>query len=1144
MLHDAMRRFALALSMLATLAVSAPVYAGSAEALWAYETTGGYLDSSPAIADLDGDGSPDVCIASLIGPVFALDAFGREIWAIDLKERITIAPTAVDVSGDGAPELLVLAQTGRLYCLEGRSGDVVWIYDIPSATRVDSVADPMSEYSGAAPIKHGGTAIIAVDMDGDGALEIVTNTVTGTVVCLNASGDLLWSYDAGESLPSAPAVGDLDGDGVAEVVVGSFEHPVIALSADGAELWKHGRDLELAGVGRNADVTSLVIVDLDGDGSGEIVTYDQSTMIALNGDGQPRWATVAARRKVDASLTVVDADRDGSPEIYAVDLTGDVVRVNADGSLIWTTNIGQRCRRSFSAADVDGDGDIEIVVGAYTGKIHVLTPGGVIEDELAIGSGTNATSTLADLLGDGSVCVVTPEITGNLSVYRWAAGAATPTILLPGYRGGNARTASEFASSVERTRLFDKLSTGSAYGRSPAFVAEIANPSRDRLTVELTVADDHGVVAEERRTVRGRSGRARASYDGSRLVGNAVYTCTVRGADGIVETHTFSYAVVPYAAALTALQEQSERIAALLPNVPDGSGVVERHAHLQMSLSAPAAKIAALDGLTALQLRALRDELAGLSDGFDAVETLVGAAAEAGTVLRVSAANPWAPFGGVRELSENRMGTDSLSVEGFQGEVESAALSVWNFSGTAKTLRVTMGALTHGDTSVSDAVTLREVVSVATQMADMSADALPRLNESRTVVVPAWSARQLWLEVNTTNLSAGSWTGEVRLKNMGVDAAEVSAPLTATVWSIPQSREHAFKLCGWSNTSPDGVLRDMFDHGMNVFTDAHAVLFEYDAEGSIVSADYSELDAYMATHAPEGTALFHSLVRLSGPAEADSPVWKKAYAAAVRRFSAHIIEIGFGYDDYAYYPVDEPGIEEGRNVARFVKLASIAHEADPDLRIYTNPAGPTKQWLTDMMPYADIYAPMHVSSWQNDPDMAERMAEMHADAEEMWTYTCAHNAKHQSPLGYYRAQMWMCFNHRHVGGGFYTYSRGAEGFWHQVGGEYSLVYQGDAGPVPSKRWEAVRDGTEDYSMLMALRVAAEAPGADPALAERARVLLSGQAVTVGDFCNNDDDGTIPGKAGLPAVRALADRRYATVTSARRELRDLLQLFGE
>ena len=81
-------------------------------------------------------------------------------------------------------------------------------------------------------------------------------------------------------------------------------------------------------------------------------------------------------------------------------------------------------------------------------------------------------------------------------------------------------------------------------------------------------------------------------------------------------------------------------------------------------------------------------------------------------------------------------------------------------------------------------------------------------------------------------------------------------------------------------------------------------------------------------------------------------------------------------------------------------------------------------------------------------------------------------------------------------------------------------------------------------MLMALRVAAEAPGADPALAERARVLLSGQAVTVGDFCSNDDDGTIPGKAGPPAVRAVADRRYATVSSARRELRDLLQLFGE
>jgi len=1127
-------------ALLVTFALSMPALAANREKLWVYETTGGYLDSSPAIVDLDGDGSLDIAMTSIAGPVFALDAFGCDIWRTDLKERISIAPTAADVTGDPGPELLVLAQSGRLYCLEGRTGDIAWLYDVIAGAKLDTVTEYTKRYSPNEGIKHGGTTIVAADINADGLVEVITNTLEGTVVCLNGNGDALWTYEAGERLPCAPAVGDLDGDGTAEVVVGSFEHPAIALSADGSLLWRYSRNPDLPLVGRNFDVTSPVIADLNSDGTSEVITFDQNTMTALNGDGSILWTAIASRRKVDASITVADADMDGSPEIYCVDLTGDVVRVNADGERLWTTNIGQRCRRSFSVADVDGDSVMELVVGAYTGKIHIITPDGTIEDELTIGAGTNATSTVADLLGDGSICVVTPEITGNLSVYHWPATDRNRTILVSGYRGGNSRTASSFVSQAGQRRLITHLSTGTPYERRPVFEVEISNPTRDRLTVELSISDGDGIVAEESKNITRTLGRVRVPYDGARFSGNALFACTVSNSSGIIEKHSFTVPVVPYRSMLDSLNAQNDRIRSLLDEVPYKSGLSERHAYLSNSLPNLSATTDDLSRLSALQLRALRDNLSTLRDNLSAVQTLAENAVRAGTSIAVSAANPWAPFGGVAELSEDRMGPDSLSVEAFQGEVESAALNIWNFSGTAKTLRITMSGLTDGETSVDDAVTVREVVSVATQMSDMASDALPKLNEARTIVVPAWSARQLWLEITTEDLTPGEWSGSVHLKDMDVSANEASAPLTVSVWPVAQSREHIFKLCGWANTAPEGVLEDMFNHGMNVFTDARPVPYQFDGDGNIVSADYSTLDPYMESHAQEGTPMFHSLVRLSGPAEAFSPVWKQAYDAAVKQFTAHIIEIGFGYNDYAYYPVDEPGIEEGRNVARFVKWASITHEADPNIRIYTNPAGVTKEWLAEMMPYADIYAPMHIGSLEDDP----RLDEMRADAEEMWTYTCAHNAKHQSPLGYYRAQMWMCFDFGATGGGFYTYTRGSDAFWHMVGGEYSLVYSGENGPVPSKRWEAVRDGTEDYSMLMALKTAAEAPDADVKLARRARELLSGNVVTVGRFCSMDDDGTIPGENGLPGVRKIADRRYATILSVRRQIRDLLVAFAK
>jgi hypothetical protein len=1140
----AVRRFMYVLAMCATLVFAVPVAASNAELLWIYETTGGYLDSSPAVTDLDGDGSPDICIASLVGPVFALDAFGREIWTIDLKERITTAPTAADVNGDASPEVLVLTQTGKLFCLEGRTGDIIWISDIVSGAMLDNVEYLSSEYNPNAPIKHGGTTIVAADINADGVVELVVNTITGLVVCLNASGESLWTYDTGTDLQTAPAVGDLDGDGVAEVVVGTLDHPAICLSVDGKLRWKYDADPDLEPKGRNMDITSPVIADLDGDGASEVVTFDENVMVALDADGGVVWKTEATRSRVDATLSVADADEDGSPEIYTVDMSGNVVRVNADGAQMWTQNIGQRCRRSFSVADVDGDGVIEIVVSGYTQKIHVFTPDGVIEEEIAIGPATNASSTVVDLLGDGGMCLVTPEATGNLTIHRWAPGSEDSKILVSGYRGGNTRTGSSFTPTVERTRLFETISTGSLYDRRSDFVVELLNPAKDHLTVDLVIADGNGAIDETTKALRGKSGRVRLSYDGDRLVGNAVFTCTVSNADGVVEAHTFTQAVVPYDATQKELLAQADQIAAVLPELPDMSGVAERHAYLVAGLRSLESKTDELDDMSAIQLRELRDELSTLSENLVTLETLVRSARDAGAALVVSVANPWAPFGGMDELSEDRMGGGALSVEAFAGEVESAALNIWNFSGVAKTLRVKMSALTAGDETVNDAVTIREVVEVATQRGKMSADAIPGLNGSSTIVVPAWGARQIWLEVHTADLVAGDWTGEIQLRNMAVGLEEVSVPLTVSVWPVAQSREHVFDFCGWHNTSEKGVLDDMFSHGMNVFTDLGAVPFTYDADGNILSADFSVLDPYMATHAPQGTAMLHSLVRLEGPAEQFDPIWNKAYDAAVKQFASHILEIGFGYDDYAYYPVDEPGLMDGRNVARFMQWAPITRKADPNIRIYTNPVGMPHEWLLEMNPYVDIYAPMHSGTWHQNNEVDNMVETMHEAGHELWTYTCADNAKHLSPLGYSRGQMWGSFNDGHTGGGMWTYSSGnGEKDWHTTT-DYNLVYRGVDGPVPSKRWEAVRDGSEDYSMLMALKTAANAPGADPALAARARALLSGDVVTVGNYWGLDDDGVLPGKEGMPAVRKLADRRYAKIMQVRREMSDLLALFGE
>ena len=83
---------------------------------------------------------------------------------------------------------------------------------------------------------------------------------------------------------------------------------------------------------------------------------------------------------------------------------------------------------------------------------------------------------------------------------------------------------------------------------------------------------------------------------------------------------------------------------------------------------------------------------------------------------------------------------------------------------------------------------------------------------------------------------------------------------------------------------------------------------------------------------------------------------------------------------------------------------------------------------------------------------------------------------------------WVAFQMGMTGGGYWVYS--SSDFWRSEPGtsnEYGSVYPTDHGPVTTKRWEASRDGIEDFELLSLLRKTAE-DRASP-LREQAMVLL-------------------------------------------------------
>lgn len=137
---------------------------------WSYFVAGQTIWSSPALADLNGDGALDIVTGTgAYWPepagrkVIALDGrTGRLIWEAPTAARVVGSPSVADVDGDGRPEIFIIARGGRMLSYEGENGQLRW----------QSCIDDRATCSDANSATHGGVAL--ADVDGDGVIEAVT----------------------------------------------------------------------------------------------------------------------------------------------------------------------------------------------------------------------------------------------------------------------------------------------------------------------------------------------------------------------------------------------------------------------------------------------------------------------------------------------------------------------------------------------------------------------------------------------------------------------------------------------------------------------------------------------------------------------------------------------------------------------------------------------------------------------------------------------------------------------------------------------------------------------------------------------------------------------------------------------------------
>jgi subtilisin family serine protease len=178
--------------------------------------------SLPALADLDGDGKPDIVIGTNDGTLLALHGDGTAVAGFPQSTALAQvnSPAIGDIDGDGKPEVVVGIQTvvesgapvDRLYA---------WHHD---GTTV--AGWPIRYAPGFVTTVFGFGAPVLADIDGDGKADVVvTSDATGPAYALQAyHGDA--TVVAGFPKPTASAgflatntvaVADLNGDGHLEI---------------------------------------------------------------------------------------------------------------------------------------------------------------------------------------------------------------------------------------------------------------------------------------------------------------------------------------------------------------------------------------------------------------------------------------------------------------------------------------------------------------------------------------------------------------------------------------------------------------------------------------------------------------------------------------------------------------------------------------------------------------------------------------------------------------------------------------------------------------------------------------------------------------------------------------------------------------
>ncbi len=294
--------------------------------------------STPALFDVDGDGTLEVGFGGFDRNVYLLNSDGSVRWYYHAADTVWSSPVFTDTNGDGQPEMIIGTDISKNTFLNPPTKNGGFVYAFSTQTVRGGLVefrDPSKEitlWSRFARQVIFSAPVVAEVLSTNPGLEIIvgtgcffpegTNNKGGKFVRVlsAATGRVLKKIKTPTCNSATPAIGDLDGDGNLEVVIATPSNVESGADGKGRLLaWtpETGNKLWERKLAAMFPFQSPLLADLDADGTPEVIQATAAYIYIYDGLTGAQLGRVRPGGTMKNTPTIVDLDGDGRPDLVA-----------------------------------------------------------------------------------------------------------------------------------------------------------------------------------------------------------------------------------------------------------------------------------------------------------------------------------------------------------------------------------------------------------------------------------------------------------------------------------------------------------------------------------------------------------------------------------------------------------------------------------------------------------------------------------------------------------------------------------------------------------------------------------------------------------------------------------------------------------